>query len=132
VIDRGIEQLVATTPRVELRRGVNQRELHHILATSTLFVMPSLVEGFGQVYLEALAQGCPVLGTSNTCLPNVGAEKDGVYTVSPGNIDDLSAALELLSKVLPTNRRIREASRACALRFPWARFRTTLREHLAA
>jgi len=132
VIDRGIERLAAKTPRVELRRGVGPLELQHIFATSTLFVMPSLVEGFGQVYLEALAQGCPVLGTTNTCLPDVGAEKDGVYTVAPGKIDELVSALEFLSRLLPANRHIREASRACALRFPWCRFRNTLREHLAA
>ena len=131
VIDRGIEQLVATTPRVILRHGVTQRELNHIFASSTLFVMPSLVEGFGQVYLEALAQGCPVLGTKNTCLPDVGIEKDGVYTVSPGDIDELIAKLESLSKVLPANRQLRVAARACASRFPWYRFRETLHEHLA-
>jgi glycosyltransferase involved in cell wall biosynthesis len=130
VIDRGIESLAATTPRVELRRGVVQRELNHIFASSTLFVMPSLVEGFGQVYLEALAQGCPVLGTNNTCLPDIGFEKDGVYTVSPGNIDELIAKIESLSKELPSNHQIREAARACAARFPWCRFRKNLRQNL--
>jgi len=132
VIDRGIERLAAATPRVELRRGVGPLELQHIFANSTLFVMPSLVEGFGQVYLEALAQGCPVLGTTSTCLPDVGAEKDGIFTVCPGNVDELISTLEVLSRLLPANRRIRDASRACALRFPWCRFRNTLREHLAA
>jgi hypothetical protein len=130
VIDHGIEQLAATIPGVELRRGVAQRELSRIFAGSTLFVMPSLVEGFGQVYLEALAQGCPVVGTSNTCLPDLGVEEDGVYVVSPGNIDELTAKLELLSRTLPGNRLSREASRACASRFPWSRFRKTLSDHL--
>lgn len=132
VIDPEMEHLAATTPRVELRRGVAREELYRIFATSTLFVMPSLVEGFGQVYLEALAHGSPVLGTTNTCLPDLGNEKDGVYTVAPGNVDELIAKLEFLSAVLPANRQIREASRACASRFPWRRFRDTLCEHLAS
>jgi hypothetical protein len=29
------------------------------------------VEGFGQVYLEALARGCPVVGTPHTALPDL-------------------------------------------------------------
>ena len=132
VLDSGIEELAAKTPRVQLRRGVDQRELQNIFATSTLFVMPSLVEGFGQVYLEALAQGCPVLGTPNTCVPDIGSKADGVFSVSPGNIDELVALLESLSKTLPSNPSLREASRACALRFPWHRFRQALVENLAA
>jgi glycosyltransferase involved in cell wall biosynthesis len=130
VIDRGIEQLVATTPRVMLRRGVAERELKHIYASSTLFAMPSLVEGFGQVYLEALAQGSPVLGTNNTCLPDLGIEKDGIYIVAPGDIDELVAKLEFLSRMLPANRQLREAARSCASRFPWQRFRESLCGHL--
>jgi hypothetical protein len=132
VIDPEMEQLAAAIPRVELRRGVAQHELDQIFESSTLFVMPSLVEGFGQVYLEALAQGCPVLGTTNTCLPDLGNEKDGVFTVAPGNVDELIAKLEFLSGALPANRQIREASRACASRFPWHRFRETLCENLAS
>ena len=54
--------------------------------------MPSLVEGFGQVYLEALAQGCPVLGTANTCLPDLGGEADAIFLVTPGNVELFEAA----------------------------------------
>ena len=117
---------------MELRRGVPSAELNKIFASSTLFVMPSLVEGFGQVYLEALAQGCPVLGTANTCLPDLGTEEDGIYSVSPGNVDELTEKLQTLSKSLPTNTSIRQACRACAARFSWPRFRKSLLEILAS
>ena len=46
--------------------------------------MPSLVEGFGQVYLEALAEGTPILGTKNTALPDLGGEEDGVFLATAG------------------------------------------------
>jgi len=49
--------------------------------------------GFGQVYLEALAHGCPVLGTANTGLPDLGSESDGVFLVEPGNVTELAAKL---------------------------------------
>lgn len=130
-IDQGIERLITEIPRVELRRGVTSAELHRMFASSTLFAMPSLVEGFGQVYLEALAQGCPVLGTRNSCLPDLGIEADGIFTVSPGNIDELAAKLEVLSRVLVGNREARHSALDCARRHPWYRFRETLKAQLA-
>jgi len=130
-IDRGIEKLVAATRGVELRRGVAQMELRRLYADSSLFVMPSLVEGFGHVYLEALAQGCPVLGTPNTCLPDIGTEADGVFLVTPGNVDELTGHLESLARALVSNRTVRAAARDCAAKFTWPSFREALRQRLA-
>ena len=127
-LDSGIERMIASTPRVILRRGVPAQELNRLYATSTLFVMPSLVEGFGQVYLEAMAQGCPVLGTSNTGLPDIGSEADGVFLVAPGSIDEMLAKLENLSQSLPANLIIRQAAQKCAAQFTWPRFRRNLIE----
>jgi glycosyltransferase involved in cell wall biosynthesis len=132
VIDRGIEELVAATPRLELRRGLAQAELGRLYFGSSLFVMPSLAEGFGQVYLEALAQGCPVLGTPNTCLPDIGAEADGVFLVTPGNVDELTSRLESLARFVTGNRTIRAAARASARKFTWPSFREALRHRLAS
>jgi len=130
MIDNGIMQLITPTSRVELRRGVSHAELNRLYASSSLFAMPSLVEGFGQVYLEAMAQGCPVLGTANTCLPDLGGEADGIFLVTPGNVDELVAKLENLSKILTGNRLVRQRARDCAVRFPWVRFRRNLCDKL--
>jgi glycosyltransferase involved in cell wall biosynthesis len=130
VIDPGIASLIETTENVRLYRGVSQRRLHNLYRSSTLFAMPSLIEGFGQVYLEALSFGCPVLGTPNTCLPDLGDASDGVHLVSPRDIDALSESLSRLSSDLPgsTNIRMRAARRAA--HFTWPRFRQTLRRSL--
>ncbi len=130
VIDRAIEQLVRTTPRVKLVRGVSTTELNRLYAASSLFIMPSLAEGFGQVYLEALAQGCPVLGTANTCLPDLGGEQDGIFLVTPGDIEELTAKLERLGCSLQGNRDIRTAARICAGKFTWPAFRQGVRQAL--
>jgi glycosyltransferase involved in cell wall biosynthesis len=132
VINREIEQMVAATPKVTLVRGVSINRLNELYAQSSLFVMPSLVEGFGQVYLEALAQGCPVLGTANTCLPDLGGEANGVYLVAPGNVEELTAKLEALSRSLPGNSKSRLAARACAERFTWPAFRQGIRKGLSS
>jgi len=130
VIDTGIEKLLAVTPRVELRRDVSQNELNRLYASSSLLVTPSLVEGFGQVYLESLARGCPVLGTPNTGLPDLGGESDGIFLVEPGNVDEITAKLESRARSLPTNLGVRETARACASRFSWPEFRLKLRKAL--
>jgi glycosyltransferase involved in cell wall biosynthesis len=122
-IDRGIEQLARSTTSVELLRGVSQDRLASLYARSTLFVMPSLVEGFGQVYLEALAQGCPVLGTPNTCLPDLGTETDGMFLSSVGDIEQLAARLTELVQITAGNAALRDAARNCAAKFTWPAFR---------
>jgi glycosyltransferase involved in cell wall biosynthesis len=131
VIDRGIEQLLQETPRVEFHQNATQVELHQLYARSSLFAMPSLAEGFGQVYLEALAHGCPVLGTPNTGLPDIGGEANGIFLVTPGQIDELVAKLESLAGFLPNNHAIRARARACAAKFTWPLFREALRQRLA-
>ena len=130
VLDRGIEALAAQTPRLEIKRGVSGAELRQLYATSTLFVMPSLVEGFGQVYLEALAQGCPVLGTANTCLPDLGTEADGVFLTPVAEVEALAARLGQMALSLPGDAGLRVAARATAERFSWASFRAGLLRHL--
>lgn len=123
VIDPGLEPLLAATPRVIIRRGVPQAELRRLYATATLFCMPSLIEGFGQVYLEALASGLPVLGTTHTCCPDLGTPADGVFITTPGNIDELIASLETLARRLPGDCVLRTQARACAMRYTWSAFR---------
>jgi len=115
---------------VELRRGARQSELNRLYARSSLFVMPSLVEGFGQVYLEALANGCPVLGTKNSCLPDLGDDSDGIFSVEAGNVAALAADLEMLSQKLQGNSEVRANAQRCAARYTWLRFRRGIRDHL--
>ena len=88
------------------------------------------MEGFGQVYLEALSYGCPVLGTPNTCLPDLGTEEDGVFLTPAGDVEDLAGTLERLATFLPDRLALRKHAHACAGRFTWERFRQTIVSHL--
>jgi hypothetical protein len=71
-----------------------------------------------------------VLGTQNTVLPDLASE--AVNIVEAGNIDQLTARLESLSRELPGNENIRKAAQRCASDFTWHRFRHDLISHLAA
>jgi glycosyltransferase involved in cell wall biosynthesis len=132
VMDEGIKKLASQAKAVEIQDGVPADQLPGLYARSDLFAMPSLIEGFGQVYLEALAQGCPVLGTAHSALPDLGTEDDGIFLAPVSNVDALTARLEQLGRSLPGNREIRQAARATAQNFTWPRFRESVREVLAS
>jgi glycosyltransferase involved in cell wall biosynthesis len=128
IIDQGLAHQLHDTDGVRYLKGVTQAELRQLYRTATVFVMPSLIEGFGQVYLEALSHGLPVIGTRNTCLPDLGGESDGVFVTTPGAVDELTGLLERLAMLLDNNSEIRNRARECASRFTWERFRSRLRE----
>lgn len=44
-------------------------ELDHLYNTSSLFVFPSLYEGFGMVIIEAMQRSLPVIAFDNTAMP---------------------------------------------------------------
>lgn len=130
VVDPGLSSLLQSTRGVHLRRGVTASELSQLYDTSTVFVMPSLVEGFGQVYLEALAQGLPVIGTRHTCLPDIGGEEHGIFLTAPGDIDELVGLIERLSAQLDGDTSVRTSAADRARQFTWARFRSNLQSLL--
>jgi glycosyltransferase involved in cell wall biosynthesis len=111
---------------VTLLKGVSSDELARLYARSHLLVVPSLVEGFGFVYLEALSFGCPVLGTANTCLPDLGDETNGVFTVPPGDPMALAEFLKRFSSSSDELLAVRENASKCAERFTWPAFRRQL------
>lgn len=71
-IDPNILNLVFPLPdNVSVVQNASTADLENLYHISNIFVMPSLVEGFGYVYLEALSYGCFCIGTPNTGLPDL-------------------------------------------------------------
>lgn len=123
VLDPGLREIVARTPNVRFLPGVKHSDLNTLYRKSSLLVMPSLIEGFGQVYLEALAAGCPLLGTVHTCLPDLGTEEDGIFLTGIADLEELTSQLERLARLLPDWPELRRRAQACAHAFTWERFR---------
>jgi glycosyltransferase involved in cell wall biosynthesis len=113
-------------PAVKHLPGVGADELAALYARSHLLVLPSLVEGFGYVCLEALTRGCPVAGTRHTSVADLGGEKDGLFLVAPGDPEGLAAFLKQASSRVEDLLALRDAARRCAQRFTWKRFRGEL------
>lgn len=57
--------------RVVLTGRVSDEALVALYKSARGFLFPSLVEGFGLPPLEAMLQGCPVLSSDSSCMPEV-------------------------------------------------------------
>lgn len=85
VHDLGIED------NVRFLGYVPERDLVYLYNLATIFVWPSLYEGFGIPPLEAMQSGCPVITSNTSSLPEVVGE--GAITIDPSNEKDLTKAI---------------------------------------
>ena len=70
-----------------------RRDVPELMAVSDVFVMSSLWEGLGLVFLEAMAAGLPQLGSRVSAVPEVVAEGETGLLVPPGEFEPLAAAM---------------------------------------
>jgi len=73
-----------------------RRDVPRLMAASDVFVMSSLWEGLGLVFLEAMSTGLPVLGSRVSAIPEVVTEGTTGLLVSPGDPAELGAGMERL------------------------------------
>lgn len=78
--------------RVEFSGRLSDAELRQAFADCSCFALPSTGEGFGLVYLEAMAAGRPCVGLQATALPELVTPQVGVLA-EPGDPAALAAAL---------------------------------------
>ena len=72
-------------------------EVRRWYGRAAVFCLPSVQEGFGIVFLEAMAGGLPIVSTSAAAIPEVVPQRQAGTLVPPGDVAALSAALtELL------------------------------------
>lgn len=71
---------------------VPEADLPALYSAATLFVFPSLYEGFGLPVLEAMACGVPVVCSDTSSLPEVAG--DAALRVNPTDVEALAAAIE--------------------------------------
>jgi len=73
---------------------VPQKLIPHLYRGASLFVYPSLYEGFGLPLLEAMASGVPVIASESTALQEVVG--DAGVLVNPYEVDHLATAMKEL------------------------------------
>lgn len=87
-----------------------------------VFVMPSIIEGFGYVYLEALSQGLFCIGTKNSGLKDISTDKS-CRIIETGDIENLSNSLNELQDILLTEGIDREMIKCSIKKFTWQNYR---------
>ena len=106
-----------------VKRNLTRAELRHEMQTADVFALPSIVEGFALVILEAMSCGLPVITTPNTCAPDVIQENENGFIVP------IKSAPALATKIqwcLENKQKLPEMSANAAKRareFSWERFR---------
>ena len=73
---------------------VSQKDLRTLYQSASLFVFPSLAEGFGLPIVEAFASQLPVITSNRSAMAEVAG--DAAYLVDPEDTDELSHAMQLL------------------------------------
>ena len=81
---------------VHFLSGLSYEQLAACYAHCEIFALPSKGEGFGLVYLEAMACGRPVIGGAHGGAPEVIEDGKTGYLVQHGDAAQLATALETL------------------------------------
>jgi starch synthase len=76
-----------------------------------LFVMPTRNEAFGLVYQEAAAAGLPAIGSRLNAVPEIIDDEETGVLVNPGQIEELTAALDRLISSAELRYRLGRAAR---------------------
>ena len=104
-------------------------DLPALYAGATLFVYPSLYEGFGLPVAEAMACGAPVVSSNASSLPEVGG--DAVLYFDPLDVDAMAEAMRraLADESLRNDLRARGIEQA--KKFSWEKAARELMQYLA-
>lgn len=70
---------------------VSDAQLKWLYMNASVYVFPSLSEGFGLPGLEAMAHGCPVVSSNATCLPEV--HGDAAQYFNPNDTEDIAQTI---------------------------------------
>jgi glycosyltransferase involved in cell wall biosynthesis len=120
------EELIRTYRDLNIDVALNSSNSQVIsdLHNSDIFVLPSLIEGFGHSLLQAMGCGLPVIATPNTCAADI-IENGKQGFIVP--IRDPTAIAEKLDWSISNRNELNSMGREAARKsreYTWARFRS--------
>lgn len=92
----GLADKSGVRSHVHFLSGLSYAQLASCYSACEIFALPSHAEGFGLVYLEAMACGKPVIGGAHGGAPEVIVDGVTGYLVQYGDVDQLSTSIETL------------------------------------
>lgn len=91
VLKSRIDELINGGGCIRIKNATDS-EVRCLYQAATVFLFPSLYEGFGLPVLEAFASRVPVITSNNTALEEVAG--DAAFPVNPFSIDDIADKLQ--------------------------------------
>lgn len=85
-------------PRIKIHRNVKAYtpEWLNLYHQADVFVMPTHFEGFGWVFLEAMAASLPVIATNINAIPEMVTHGETGFLIQPGDRSNLATHLQYL------------------------------------
>jgi glycosyltransferase involved in cell wall biosynthesis len=107
--------------RVHFLGDIPNREVHNYLALADVFVRPSLSEGLGNAFLEAMAAGVPIVGSLAGGIADFLKDGETGFAVQPSDAEDIAGKMKLaLTDVELRTRVIKNARALVSEKYTWA------------
>jgi len=106
--------------------SVPHASLNQYYSSGSVFVFPSLVEGFGLVLLEAMACGIPVISTPNTAGPDILTDGIEGFIIPIRDVEALKEKLEWCYRHPQELAEMGQAARRKAEQLTWDLYRQKL------
>ncbi|OGF28180.1 hypothetical protein A2303_01870 [Candidatus Falkowbacteria bacterium RIFOXYB2_FULL_47_14] len=116
---RGMVRESGVEEKIEIRRPVPHAEFMKEMAKAEVFILPTLAEGLGIVFIEAQACGVPPIGTRVGGVPDVIQDGENGLLIEPKNSDQIAEAILRLLKDRPLRDRLRAGGLLACRRFEW-------------
>jgi glycosyltransferase involved in cell wall biosynthesis len=112
-----IQALAQENPLIHIIGFVSNQDLVALYNAATLFVMPSLYEGFGLPVLEAMASGCPVICSKDGSLAEVAG--DAAYFIDPYDVQNIAKGISALYKDKAKQKKLSQKGLLHIKNFSW-------------
>jgi len=107
--------------RVEMTGGLPHEQVLLRMAKSDLFVLPSWGEGYGIVYIEAMAAGCISVGAIGEGIEDTITDGENGFLVPAGDVDEIERAMRSVFQNREAYDSLRARGQRDAKQLTWAR-----------
>ncbi|MCC6563949.1 glycosyltransferase family 4 protein [Candidatus Uhrbacteria bacterium] len=106
--------------RIDMLGYVKEEEKPALLSGASMYIQPSIYEGFGLPPLEAMACGTPTICADSTCLPEVVGEGNALF-FDPKDVEALASAMRRILSEPALREDLIQRGFARAKQFSWRR-----------